>query len=77
MILSVTRTSFTWGVKMPESLNDDKHVMYVWLDALLNYVTALGYGDKDDEGMKYWPASVHILLEKIFFVFMLFIGQHF
>ena len=45
--LSVTRTSFTWGVKMPESLNDDKHVMYVWLDALMNYITALGYG-KDD-----------------------------
>ena len=54
--LSVTRTSFTWGVKMPESLHDDKHVMYVWLDALLNYITALGYG-KDDANMKYWPAS--------------------
>jgi len=58
--LSVTRTSFTWGVKMPESLNDDKHVMYVWLDALLNYITALGYG-KDDANMDFWPASIHFV----------------
>ncbi|MBD3823256.1 MAG: methionine--tRNA ligase [Epsilonproteobacteria bacterium] len=58
--LSVTRTSFSWGVKMPASMNDDKHVMYVWLDALLNYVTALGYG-KDDAKMNYWPASVQFV----------------
>ena len=58
--LSVTRTSFTWGVKMPESLHDDKHVMYVWLDALLNYVTALGYGG-DEENMDFWPASTHFV----------------
>ncbi|MDD5156979.1 methionine--tRNA ligase [Sulfurimonas sp.] len=58
--LSVTRTSFTWGVKMPESLNDDKHVMYVWLDALMNYITALGYG-KDDANMRYWPASIQFV----------------
>ncbi|MEA1983122.1 MAG: methionine--tRNA ligase [Campylobacterota bacterium] len=58
--LSVTRTSFTWGVQMPESLNDDKHVMYVWLDALLNYVTALGYG-KGDADMNFWPASTHFV----------------
>jgi methionyl-tRNA synthetase len=58
--LSVTRTSFTWGVKMPESLGDDKHVMYVWLDALLNYVTALGYG-KDDANMNFWPATSQIV----------------
>ncbi len=58
--LSVTRTSFTWGVKMPASLNDDKHVMYVWLDALLNYITALGYG-KDDANMNFWPASTHFV----------------
>ena len=58
--LSVTRTSFTWGVQMPESLHDDKHVMYVWLDALLNYVTALGYG-KDDANMDFWPASTHFV----------------
>ena len=58
--LSVTRTSFSWGVKMPKSLNDDKHVMYVWLDALMNYVTALGYGG-DEENMRYWPASTHFV----------------
>ncbi len=58
--LSVTRTSFTWGVEMPESLNDDKHVMYVWLDALMNYITALGYG-KDDANMNYWPATAHFV----------------
>jgi len=58
--LSVTRTSFTWGVKMPESLNDDKHVMYVWLDALLNYVTALGYGN-DEAKMNYWPATAQLV----------------
>jgi len=58
--LSVTRTSFSWGVKMPASINDDKHVMYVWLDALLNYITALGYGNKE-ENMQYWPADVHFV----------------
>jgi len=58
--LSVTRTSFSWGVKMPASLNDDKHVMYVWLDALLNYITALGYGS-DEANMKYWPASTQFV----------------
>ena len=58
--LSVTRTSFTWGVKMPKSLNDDKHVMYVWLDALLNYITALGYG-KDEANMDFWPATAQII----------------
>ncbi len=59
--LSVTRTSFTWGVKLPDSLNDDKHVMYVWLDALLNYITALGYGGDDEKMQKYWPASMHLV----------------
>ena len=58
--LSVTRTSFSWGVKMPESLNDDSHVMYVWLDALMNYITALGFGD-DEKEMDYWPANVHFV----------------
>ena len=58
--LSVTRTSFNWGVKLPESLNDEKHVMYVWLDALLNYVTALGYGT-DEKNMKYWPADMQLV----------------
>lgn len=58
--LSVTRTSFTWGVKMPDAMKDDKHVMYVWLDALLNYVTALGYGS-DEKDMDYWPATMHLV----------------
>ena len=58
--LSVTRTSFDWGIKLPKSINDPKHVMYVWLDALLNYITALGYGD-DEKLMKFWPATVHVV----------------
>ncbi|MDX9813088.1 MAG: methionine--tRNA ligase [Sulfurimonas sp.] len=58
--LSVTRTSFSWGVKMPESIKDDKHVMYVWLDALLNYITALGYGD-DEKLIDYWPAFMQFV----------------
>ncbi|MBE0496562.1 MAG: methionine--tRNA ligase [Campylobacterales bacterium] len=58
--LSITRTSFDWGVKLPESMNDPRHVMYVWLDALLNYITALGYG-KDEANMDYWPASVQLV----------------
>jgi len=58
--LSVTRTSFTWGVKMPESMNDNKHVMYVWLDALMNYITALGYGE-NDENMNFWPATTQLV----------------
>ncbi len=58
--LSVTRTSFTWGVPLPASMNDDKHVMYVWLDALLNYITALGYG-RDDAKMELWPAQMHLV----------------
>ncbi|NOQ29980.1 MAG: methionine--tRNA ligase [Helicobacteraceae bacterium] len=60
--LSVTRTSFEWGVKLPTSMNDDKHVMYVWLDALLNYITALGYGSADESKMEeFWPASIHFV----------------
>ncbi len=58
--LSVTRTSFDWGIKLPKSINDPKHVMYVWLDALLNYITALGYGD-DEKLMKFWPATVQVV----------------
>ena len=59
--LSVTRTSFTWGVPMPKELNDDKHVMYVWLDALLNYITALGYGNGDAQMEDFWPADIHLV----------------
>lgn len=58
--LSVTRTSFSWGIHVPESLNDPKHVMYVWLDALMNYVTALGYG-RDEALMEFWPANVQLV----------------
>ncbi|MBD3791124.1 MAG: methionine--tRNA ligase [Campylobacterales bacterium] len=58
--LSITRTSFDWGVKLPEEINDPKHVMYVWLDALMNYVTALGYGT-DEANMDFWPARVQII----------------
>jgi methionyl-tRNA synthetase len=58
--LSITRTSFDWGVKLPENLNDPKHVMYVWLDALLNYITALGYGG-DDKYMHFWPADTQLV----------------
>ena len=58
--LSVTRTSFTWGVPLPASVGDSKHVMYVWLDALLNYITALGYG-RDEELMRFWPAQMQLV----------------
>ena len=58
--LSITRTSFDWGIKLPLKMDDEKHVMYVWLDALLNYITALGYGT-DEKNMKYWPATVQLV----------------
>jgi methionyl-tRNA synthetase len=60
--LSVSRTSFQWGVPVP---GDPDHVMYVWIDALTNYISALGYGTDDDNtknGMnKFWPASLHVV----------------
>ena len=57
--LSISRTSFSWGVPVP---NDDKHIMYVWLDALFNYVSALGYETDDDSNYKnYWPADLHMV----------------
>jgi methionyl-tRNA synthetase len=58
--LSITRTSFDWGVKLPAELNDPKHVMYVWLDALMNYLTGLGYGTDEGE-IDYWPARIHLI----------------
>lgn len=58
--LSITRTSFDWGVQIPSELNDEKHVVYVWLDALMNYASALGYGT-DDAKMHYFPADLHII----------------
>ncbi|MCB8876137.1 methionine--tRNA ligase [Acidisoma silvae] len=56
--LSVSRTSFTWGVPVP---NDPAHVMYVWLDALTNYLTATGYPDADAPRARFWPADVHMV----------------
>ncbi|MDR0879593.1 MAG: methionine--tRNA ligase [Clostridioides sp.] len=61
--LSVTRTSFDWGIKVPF---DDKHVIYVWIDALCNYITTLGYmTDHDEEMGKYWPANVQFVGKEI------------
>jgi len=54
--LSVSRTTFSWGVPVP---GDDKHVVYVWIDALTNYLTGLGFPDKDVS--QYWPADVHLI----------------
>lgn len=58
--LSISRTSFEWGVKLPDSINEPKHVMYVWLDALINYISALGYGS-DEKEFDFWPASIHLV----------------
>jgi len=57
--LSISRTTFDWGIKVP---GDEKHVMYVWLDALANYITAVGYPDTDAPDFKrYWPADLHMV----------------
>ncbi|MXP25180.1 methionine--tRNA ligase [Altererythrobacter indicus] len=56
--LSVSRTSFDWGVKVP---GQNDHVMYVWVDALTNYLTGLGYPDKTDDMAKFWPADIHLI----------------
>jgi methionyl-tRNA synthetase len=56
--LSISRTSFDWGVPVPDSGN---HVMYVWLDALTNYITGLGYPDETELWKRYWPANVHLI----------------
>ncbi|UYM80959.1 methionine--tRNA ligase [Heyndrickxia coagulans] len=61
--LAVSRTTFDWGIKVP---GDPKHVIYVWIDALTNYITALGYGSDDDSNYrKYWPADVHLVGKEI------------
>lgn len=61
--LCISRTTFDWGIKMK---NDPKHVLYVWVDALMNYITALGYGSDDDAlFQKYWPADLHIVGKEI------------
>jgi len=56
--LSVSRTSFTWGIPVP---GDEKHVIYVWFDALANYITALGYPDMSSDLVDFWPADVHLI----------------
>ena len=56
--LSVSRTSFNWGVNVP---NDDGHIMYVWLDALTNYLSAVGFPGKNDDYKNFWPADIHIV----------------
>ncbi len=66
----VTRTNFTWGIPFP---GDEKHVIYVWIDALFNYITALGYGDPQGafagplhaERAHYWPAAYHVIGKEI------------
>lgn len=60
--LSVTRSSFDWGVKVPF---DEKHVVYVWIDALSCYLTAIGYGTDEEKFNKYWPADVHLVGKEI------------
>ncbi|MFK4507578.1 methionine--tRNA ligase [Bradyrhizobium daqingense] len=56
--LSISRTTFDWGVKVP---GDEEHVMYVWVDALTNYITGVGFPDEQDANWRYWPADVHII----------------
>jgi methionyl-tRNA synthetase len=64
--LSVSRTSFSWGIPVP---GDEKHVIYVWLDALANYITALGYGSDDPADQarfaRFWPADLHLIGKEI------------
>jgi methionyl-tRNA synthetase len=64
--LSVSRTSFSWGIPVP---GDEKHVIYVWMDALANYITALGYGSGDPADQarfkKFWPADMHLIGKEI------------
>ncbi|MBH5318089.1 methionine--tRNA ligase [Paenibacillus sp. GSMTC-2017] len=62
--LAVSRTTFDWGIKVP---GDPKHVIYVWIDALSNYITALGFGEegKDEKYKQFWPADVHLVGKEI------------
>src|SRR6202140_4893628 len=61
--LSISRSTFSWGIPVPD---DPKHVIYVWLDALANYITALGYGSADPTKFeKFWPADVHMIGKEI------------
>ncbi|MBT9329445.1 methionine--tRNA ligase [Paracidobacterium acidisoli] len=61
--LSISRSSFKWGIPVP---GDEKHVIYVWMDALVNYISALGWGSDDDtKFQKFWPADLHIVGKEI------------
>lgn len=61
--LSISRTNFEWGIPVP---NDSEHVIYVWVDALSNYITALGYPNQMEDGMtKYWPADLQLMSKEI------------
>lgn len=60
--LCISRSTFDWGIPVPI---DEKHVMYVWLDALSNYITALGWSEDDEKYQKYWPADVHLVGKEI------------
>jgi methionyl-tRNA synthetase len=61
--LSISRSTFSWGIPVPD---DPKHVIYVWFDALVNYISALGYGSDDDSKFKeFWPADVHMIGKEI------------
>jgi methionyl-tRNA synthetase len=61
--VSISRTTLTWGIPVP---GDEKHVIYVWFDALANYITALGYGSDDDQKFKkFWPADIHLIGKEI------------
>ena len=60
--ISITRTSISWGVPVPW---DERHVFYVWYDALINYLTAIGYGRDDDEVANWWPYSNHLIGKEI------------
>lgn len=59
--LSITRSTFKWGVSLPDSLNDERHIIYVWLDALLSYITPLGYGNNKENKMDMFSNAVHFV----------------
>ncbi len=56
--LSISRTTFYWGIPVP---GDEAHVMYVWVDALTNYITGVGFPDENDRNWRYWPADLHVI----------------
>lgn len=60
--LCISRTSFDWGIPVPD---DDKHVIYVWFDALTNYITPIGFLDDPEKFNKYWPADIHLVGKEI------------